>query len=380
MRESVEETPWAQVQRLRGEGESFEQIIAALQARGLAREDLELLLQDDPAFRAWSRGAPAPAPATTGAAQGTPAPATPPTDVGRLVRWTVITFSALACGSIAAFARTGLGLGLSFAALLPAVVLISLEFRKGLRRTARPAAFVLFFAFFLPFLSGLILGWELPQLATGPLFLLSVPLLVWASRTGEKLHGLTDYGASVGGSRGNVFESNDVQFCVKWSTQTHAPGEAVGLTILAQNCVDVPRDLTLHVRADARSGFMPQRHTFELEPGCVVELRVPVRVPLQANEGFSFVVDLAGSGVAKGNRVRLAKGAEWVSPSDALLGNLVGVATLALVGAGRFTLGSNGAITVKVDANRPAVTREEALEVVTRYRPDAATLAAAAKS
>ncbi len=258
--------------------------------------------------------------------------------------------------------------------------MIGLELRKGLRRTARPAAFVLFFSFFLPFLSGLILGWELPQLVTGALFLLSVPLLVWASRTGEKLHGLTDYGARSGGAIGNVFESNDVQFSVAWSTQPRAPGEAVNLTILAQNCVDVPRDLTLSIRGDVRSNLAPQRHTFALEPGWVVELHVPVRVPPLANERFGFVIDLAGSGVATGRRVRLAKGAEWISPSDSLLGNLLGAATLATVGAGVFTLGSNGAITVRVDPDRPYVAQEAPLEVVTRYQPDAATLAAAAKS
>ena len=48
----TEETPWATVQRLRGEGASFDTIIVTLQKSGLAREDLEILLKDDPGYLA----------------------------------------------------------------------------------------------------------------------------------------------------------------------------------------------------------------------------------------------------------------------------------------------------------------------------------------
>lgn len=50
------------------------------------------------------------------------------------------------------------------------------------------------------------------------------------------------------------------------------------------------------------------------------------------------------------------------------------------VGAGVFTLGSNGAITVKVDPDKPMATSDRSLAVRELYRPDAAALAAAATS
>lgn len=374
MSESGKESPWALTQRLRGEGASFERIVQALEAEGLARDDLELLLQDVPGFRAWSRGTP-PKPAPASAAPPTPVPEVP-TDWGRVARWVVITLSGFAGGLVAAFTTGASGAAFTVAALGPALVLLALEIRRGLRRTARSLAFVAFFSFIYPALSGFIGGWSAPQVGAACLFVLSVPLLVWSSRSAETLRGLADFGAG----SGSVFESGDVQFTVRWSDATVGPGEHVDVVVLAQNCVDVTRELRLIVRGDRRSQLAPLEHSLALAPGAVAELRVPVRVPPSAPERFGFTVDLAGSGATAGRRVRLARGAEWLTPSEALLGNLLGVATLGTLGAGLFTLGSNGVITVKVDPERPPSTAERTLQTIEHYRPAPAALEAAATS
>ena len=367
----MEETPWAAVQRLRSEGASFDTIILTLQERGLSRDDLETLLKDDPAFLRWSRGQPEQKAAVVTAP---PPPPSPPTDTGKIVRWTVITLSALASGFLAAGARTGLGLGLMALALLPAIALLVVEFKKGTHRTARGLAFVLFFAFIFPSLAGFIGGWDPPQLLSAALFLLSVPLLIWASRTGEKLKGLSALGLV------NVFESGEVQFSVGWSAEPVGPGESVEVMVHAQNCVDVPRSLLIKVRGDLRSHLAPFEHTVKLDPGCIVEVLVPVRVPPLAPERFGFTIDFVGTGDATGRRVRLAKGAEWVTPAESLATNLLGAATLAGAGLGVFRLGSNGSITVKVDTEKPHSSTERKVEVKELYRPEPAVLTAAATS
>lgn len=340
----------------------------------MPREDLELLLQDDPDFRAWTRGQAARQSSTLEAPPAPPPVDVTPTDTGKIVRWLVITLSALACGLLAAGSQSTLGLALTLAAALPAVGLLVGEFKKGLRRTARSLGFVLFFAFIAPALSGFIGGWYPAQLLTAPLFLLSVPLLIWASRSGEKLKGLSDFG------RPSVFESGEVQFSVAFAQGTFGPGETVDVRVHVQNCVDVPRDLVIKIRGDMRSNLAPFEHKASLDPGCIVEITVPVRVPPLAPERFGFTIDLEGTGPGVGRRVRLAKGAEWVTPSASLAGNLLGVATLATVGAGIFTLGSSGGITVKVDTEKPYAASETKFELKELYRPDGATLAAAATS
>lgn len=365
-----DETPWAVVQRLKGAGATFDTIVVALQQQGLAREDLELLLQDDPQFLAWSRGQ---APAAALTAPLPPPPSTPGDSV-RLIRWAGITLSMIVCGLIAAAAQTAIGLALAIAALLPAMGLLAAELSKGLRRTARPLGFVFFFAFFAPVLTGFIGGWRLPQVLCAPLFLLSVPLIVWASRTGERLKGLTEF------AHGDVFENGEVQFAVSWPQAQLGPGETLDLRVHAQNCVDVARSLTIKVRGDLRSNLAPFEHTLQLDPGCIVEATVPVRVPPLAPARFGFTIDLVGSGTTVGRRVRLAKGAEWVTPAESLAANLLGVATLATVGAGRFSLGSNETITVKVDTEKAFATSERKFEHKELYRPDDATLQAAATS
>lgn len=367
------ETPWATVQRLRSGGESFDKVVLALQARGVSREDIELLLQDDADLRAWSRGAPVQLPEV--APIPAPPPPSAPADSGRVLRWAAITISALAGGLLAASARSAEALALVGIALGPASVLVALELKKGLRRTAKSLGYVLFFAFILPTLSGFIGGWQLAQVSSAALFLSSVPLLIWASRTGEKLEGLAAFGVG-----GTVFENGDVQFCVAWSDGQFGPGETVELKVSAQNCVDVPRSLNIKVRGDLRSNLAPFQHTLALDPGCIVQAVIPVRVPPLAPARFGFTIDLAGSGTVIGRRVRLARGAEWVTPSASLAGNVLGAAALLSVGAGVFTLGSNGGITVKVDPERPFATSERSFEVKEVYRPDQATLLAAATS
>lgn len=368
-----EETPWALVQRLRGEGASFDAIIVGLQARGLPRDDIEILLKDDEGFRAWSRGQ-APVQAASAPVQVSASAPSTPTDGGRIGRWAAITVSALACGLLAATAKMGIEFALMFVAVIPALWLLIGEFKKGVRRTSKALGYVLFFSFFAPALSGFIGGWGLAQLLTTPLFLLSVPMMIWASRTGEKLKGLPDFGDA------SIFENGEVQFAVSYSAAQVGPGETVDVVVHAQNCVDVARSLRIMVRGDMRSNLATAEHALSIEPGCVIEVMVPVRVPPLAPERFGFTIDFVGSGTNVGRRVRLAKGAEWVTPAASLAGNLLGVATLATAGLGVFTLGSNGGITVKVDTEKPYATSERKFETKELYRPDAAALSAAATS
>ncbi|MFZ5439902.1 MAG: hypothetical protein ACOZQL_07820 [Myxococcota bacterium] len=367
----VEETPWAVVQRLRASGASFETIIAALQERGLGREDLELLLQDDEDFRAWRRGRPASPPAEAVAA---PAAPSAPTDWGRLARWSVITLSTLAAGVAAAVLGGAGGFLAMVGAWLPGLVLLALELRRGVRRTLRPLGFVFFFAFIAPTVGGFIGGFVGPRLLGTALFLSAIPLIVWASRTGARLKGLLDFGS------GAVFERSGVQFSVEWTTGPFGPGEHVEVAVRAQNCLDVSRTLVVSVKGDGRSALDPQRHPVSLAPGVIEEVLVPVRVPPLASPVFGFLIDFDVEGAEVGRRVRLEQGVEWVSPSEALLGNLLGAASLASVGLGVFTLGSNGAIRVKVDDARAVPPTKRKPEVTTRYAPTPEELEAAARS
>jgi hypothetical protein len=365
------ETPWALVTRLRANGSTIEQIVAALKEQLLSREDIDLLLQDDEAYRAWTRGRPV-EPVASQVASRSPQP---PADVARIVRWVVITLGALASGVALAIANSAVGAVIAFGVASPALVLLVIEFRKGVRRTARPLGFVLFFAFIGAVVSGFIGGWDVPAILGAMLFVSSVPLIVWASRTGEHLKGIHDFEAI-----GALFESNELQFTVSWNPEPVGPGQFVEVKVMVQNCVDEPRRLQLEVKGGMRSPVTPISYLEAIEPGCIVEVQVPVAVPAIAEGSFSFVIDVQGSGSKMGRRVRLQRGETWVTPGGATLTNVLGAATLLGAGVGLFQLGSNGVITVKVDESRatPISTREVTSKQL--YQPAASELSVAAKS
>jgi hypothetical protein len=366
-----DETPWAQVQRIRAQGGSVDFIVDALEARGLGREDIELLLQDDPAFVEWKRSAPRPA---TPSAVTAAAPTRPPHDWGRTLRWSVITLSSLLAGIAAAGVRGFTGLVAMMVAWVPSLALVALELRRGPRRTLRSLGFVLFFSFILPTVAAIISGFDAPRTLAVALFASSIPLLIWASRTGERLRGLSDFGG------GAVFERADVQFSVTSTAGSVALGDYAEVQVLAQNCVDAPRSLVVMVLGDSASSAPQQRQVLPISPGCVIRVVLPVRVMPSASGRFAFLVDFDVEGEIAGRRVRLAKGHEWVPPSRSIVENLLGVATLATAGIGVFRLGWNGVVRVTIDEQKAPQSTTRSVEVSELYRPDETEVAAAAKS
>lgn len=376
MDESSGETPWAQVKRMRGEGASFEAVVAALQARGLPADDIELLLEDLPDFRAD---------AVPRAERQPPAETAPAADgpafsfgAGSGFRWFLVFVASVAAAASGWWSSSAPSpaAGASLAAALAALVaLLAAEFRLGLRRTTKRLAFVLFFVCIAPALGGVIGGWGPYQVVSAALFLGSVPLLVWSSVSGPKLKGVADFGA------GDVFEHGDVQFAIEVPERpTLAVGEALEVRVRAQSCVRAKRELVVELHGDTATLSGERAHAFTLEPGAVVEAVIPFRFRALSHGRVTVVLGVHGRGADAGPRLRLDKGAEYVSPSDALGTNLVGLATLATVGFGAFRLGSNGAINVKMDPDKPAVTTESAPAVKTLYAPSDDELERAARS
>ncbi|HEY0881194.1 MAG TPA: hypothetical protein VGD87_06680, partial [Archangium sp.] len=78
-------------------------------------------------------------------------------------------------------------------------------------------------------------------------------------------------------------------------------------------------------------------------------------------------------------RLRLATGETWVTPSSAMITNLVGALSLVGGGVGAFQLGSNGSVVVKVDETKPYATEERSLTVTELYRPTAEEMNAVRK-
>jgi len=362
----MEETPWAMVQRMRGEAAPFEQIVLALQKAGLAREDIELLLKGAPEL------APPPLIAPV---------KLEPIDVSVSAstwRWVGIVGAegaaaigafAWASGEVWGAAVAGLGAVGTAALLVP-------ELKTGLRRTLKKLGAVNFFVGMMPALNVLISGWHAWNIPFTVAFLTSVPLMVWASISGERLKGLKDFAKGA-----TVFEHHDVQFVVAApESPTVAPGETVEVVVIAQNCVDADRKLLIEVLGDPQSVLAERGQTHSLLPGCVVRFVVPLRPQPLAPKVFTATIGLLGVGDAAGPRVRLAKGAEWVAPSTALRTNLVGAIAFAAVGVGSFALGSNGSIRIKVDTDKPFVDVPRTTQVTTLYQPTDAELKAAAKS
>lgn len=78
--------------------------------------------------------------------------------------------------------------------------------------------------------------------------------------------------------------------------------------------------------------------------------------------------------------MRLAKGEKWVTPTDALVDNLLAAADLVQGDLAVFTLGSDGGINVKVDPEKPYSRAALTFQTKVLYRPEPETLAAAARS
>lgn len=368
----MDETPWAMVKRLQGSGATFDEIIVALQQRGLPREDIELLLQDDPAFVAWRVGRPALEDRRPTVTEG-PVVAATPTDWGRIFRWTVITLSLIAAGIGAATVPDVAGLAVMTVLALPAMGVTAVEYVKGKGRTQRALGYVLFFGFLAPALT-LYGGERTPARVVGALlFAVAIPLIIWASRRTPQLKGLADSGAST------IFELSDVQFSVAHGAGPVGVGEHVPVLVRAQNVVDAPRTLIIRIKGEGAMGLQPQKHPVVLEPGVISEITVPVRVPSLANGRLSFLVDFDVSGEGFGRRLRLASGQTWVTPSSATLTNVVSALSLVAGGPGVFQLGSNGSVVVKVDETKPYATEEASLTVSELYRPSAAELEAVRK-
>lgn len=374
MNDSETETPWAMVLRMKAEGGTLESIVEALRARGLAQDDIELLLKDEPGFSTSSRARAAPDKPAAPAEPERPAFSTGP---GSGLRWFLITCAAALAFAGAAFWSSGSGAG-AIALALALVGLIALlvpEFRSGVRRTVKKLGFVQFFVCIVPALAGFIGGWQPWTIAGAAAFFASVPMLIWASTTGARLPRVTDY------SGGDAFEDNGVQFTVRAPERVTLPlGAAFDVEIHAQNCVDAPRDLVVEIGGETAVVSSALRQEFALQPGYVQKIVVPVRVRALSSSWSTLIIGIGGKGSATGARLRLDRGHDYVSPGQALAENALGVATLAVAGAGVFRLGSNGAVRVQVDGDLPPVHEERAPVVATVYEPRRADVERAARS
>ncbi|MDP1829220.1 MAG: hypothetical protein Q8L48_38505 [Archangium sp.] len=389
-----EETPWAMVQGLRIQNAPLDQIVEALQQRGLERDDIELLMKDAPELVP----APAPVQPTLVELPRDAGPAEPAKPGHSIAAWIGIVLSAL--GSIiGGWGAMGFGLKpphpflpwfiLLVLSLLAFLGLLVSEARKGVRRTAKNLGFVLFFVCIVPTLGGLIGGWGLLPIVCAAGFLSSIPMLVWGSISGERLPGV---GSLVRGA--TVFESHDVQFIVvvpERPAPTVAPGDYVEVLVVAQNCVDVPRQLLVEVVGEPRALAQECRHAFQLAPGALVEHVIPVRVGALAPPWCNFLIDVAGRGVG-GRRVRLAKGKDWLSPREKRLEQVAdlvgaawdvansGVGSLATFGLDVLTTETYGSFRVKCYASQSVVREARSPTVITRFAPTSEELAAAATS
>ena len=351
-----EETPWAAVQRLKGEGATLETIVQTLRERGLADDDLDALLQQEPGYgelRREVREATTPPPATT-----------PPLPVGAWLTWAALVLLALLAGVALGGGWWMIGALIS----APMFALTAFELRKGLLVTARKLGFTFFFGFLPSVLGGFIVGWHPPQLAGSALFLSSFGLLWVASRAQEALRHVDGYGS------GTVFETNGVQFnALVGNAEPLAPGEFLVTRIVAQNVLTAPRRLELRLAGDSRSGLTePLVLSADLPPGDIVALVLPLRLGPIAVEWFNLTLGVSAIGTEPGRRLRVIEGERWVTSAESIATNVLGVLTLTTVGAGVFRLGSNGRIHVRVKASETVVEPERWWEssTTTLWTPD----------
>lgn len=348
------ETPWAEVKRLQGEGVSTDDIATALTKRGLSRDDIELLLPELPK------------------AEQTKFVPTPDSTTGsNLYLWVVIvtammigTVAFMVSGSAGWISKLIAGGSLALVAALGAVQL------RNARKRAALALGAIAGIFALPLFIGALVN--VSGLGTGlavVFFFGGIGLATWGLRAKEVLPGVPDF------VKHDVFESNDVQFAV---TSPDNPelvvGEPAYVRIWAHNCVDVKR--TLRVRLSGSVEHLASAHEFfvELEPGQVVEARVPLQLAVSAPAELRLVLGISGRGVEGGRRVRVEEGGPWVTPAESTLTNVVGAITLVALGGGMFRLGSNGAFALKRSGAPPQKREVETVKIEVLSRPNAEQL------
>jgi hypothetical protein len=363
------------VKRMLAEGAPLDDVVARLKERGLEREDIELLLQDVPEFKAANR--------VKAVLPEEPKPAKPDeplldTAPGAPIRWVgifLLLFVAMvtawggAAGLTAAFAGTAL------AALLALPLLVT-EFANGRRRALKRLGPTLGIVFFIPAMIGLFAeGPTTFGVACAVLAASGLAMLVWASFGKEPLPGIDSVHPGA-----KFFEDEDVQFLpFSPKQETYAPGEAVEIVVLAQNCVDAPRELVVLFDGARTDLGEERRFTFTLPPGAIVEHVVPIRLASLAGRAVHFTFTVAGKG-SGGRRLRFAEGIEWVTPNAQALKNALGVLSLGVAGFGTFTLGSNGTVRVKCDDSRPYVKTLPEARTRVLFEPTPEQLAQAARS
>lgn len=347
-----EETPWAMVLRLRGEGATLESIVTALKARGLEWSDIELLLQDEIAAQRSRHLPPAPAPAPPGAPLAEPRQKTAidtlPTRPTTLFAWSFLGAAGLAlevttaiakeAGWIPAVAASGVGaLALFFLRKLPA------------RRLVRGVAITAFMVTFLPTFTGFTVRWGTWQWVNAALLI--VASAVWFLAKKQKtLRTVADF------SPGATFESNDVQFRVELPKRQRVPlGGTVFVRVFAQNVVRAPRQLGFVFAGDTGTVSSPLHYTHEVKPGHVHLFELPVRLRALSHSWNSLWLGITGIGEQRGDRLVLEEGGTWVMPATAFATNVLGLATLAASGVGRFQLSSSGSIELMVDPDAAPV-------------------------
>lgn len=370
---SADETPWALVQRKLAAGDSIDDIIAGLKARGLDREDIDLLLQDLPEFQAARRVAPVveevPAPQRPDVPLVDSGPGSPFRwiGIGMLLFVGLVTALAANLGSTSALVGTALSVAL-------ALPLLVIEFANGRRRTFKRLGLCLGVLFLIPAAVALAVSGVNPfSVSYSLLAIAGLALLGVASRGKEVLPGIESVHPDA-----PFFEHDDVQFLpFSPKKETFAPGESVEIAILAQNCVDAPRTLIVRFEGGRDDLGTDRQFSFALPPGAIVELVAPIRLGALAREIVHFTFTIAGRGDG-GRRLRFCEGAEWVTPNAQALKNALGVMSLGVVGLATFTLGSNGNVRVKCDDTKPYVHtgREASTKVVFVPTPEQLALAA----
>ncbi len=255
--------------------------------------------------------------------------------------------------------------------LLVAAGLVGLEYRlAGPWKTTRTLGYVLFFLCCVPTVAGFVAGWTALKGLCAVLLVASVPLVVFSRRNDTLLKSTGDFLAA-----GDVFESNDVQFRVTAPERALvARGEVAPLVIVAMNCVDVPRELRVRFGGDVEAVSCEREYVVPLAPGSVWRVLVPLRLKVGATGPARLLIGITGHGTEGGVRVRHATGAEWVMPSDAMLANVLGAASLLAFGSGSFLLGSNGAVLLQPDLERPFVDARDELVVTALAAPTADAL------
>lgn len=276
--EGGEDTPWALVKRLEAAKAPLPELIAQLHARGLAADDVELLLNGYSALEAWPR-------------RGPEHPA------------------ALV--------------------VQPADYVAEPGARPGLRRG--------------------FLGFGSQQLASVADF--SEPNDV-------------------------VFEHGDVQFTVKLPRGPRALGSSAFVKVVAQNCLDAPRSLLVQLIGDVGQLSSPERFEVPLPPGAIVEASLPVWVLVPTTQRVvTLLAWVASFGSAVGVRLRSSRGQAYkLSAPNALAENLVGLASLAVLGIGWVREAGEGLFSIRHDFKLPLNAEVPVATVRTRYEPTAEEL------